>query len=108
MRTLRRACLHACLAAAAICITPGAHQYMYVSNSNDAESLDNGEIYKMELDGTVLGKFGKPGHAFKEFSSVHQMDCRNPDEVYVSEITAWRAQKLILRPQPSRATAGRQ
>ena len=49
----------------------------------------------MELDGTVLGKFGEPGHAFKEFSSVHQMDCRNPDEVYVAEITAWRAQKLI-------------
>ena len=24
----------------AVCITPGAHQYMYVSNSNDAESLE--------------------------------------------------------------------
>src|SRR4051812_44911974 len=42
---------------AAICITPGAHQYMYVSNSNDAETLDNGEIYKLELDGTIVGKF---------------------------------------------------
>ena len=44
----------------------------------------------MELDGTVLGQFGKAGHAFKEFSSIHQMDCRNPDELYVAEITAWR------------------
>src|SRR5262245_923893 len=42
----------------AICITPGAHQYLYSSNSNDPETLDNGEIYKLELDGRVLGKFG--------------------------------------------------
>ena len=42
----------------------------------------------MELDGTVLGRFGKAGHGFKEFSSIHQMDCRNPDEMYVAEITA--------------------
>ena len=38
----------------------------------------------MELDGTVIGRFGKAGHGFKEFSSVHQMDCRNPDEMYVA------------------------
>jgi hypothetical protein len=27
------------------------------------------------------------------------MDCRNPDEIYVAEITAWRVQKIRLRPQ---------
>ena len=80
----------------------------YTSNSfptgnNFDQAAITGEVYKMELDGTVLGRFGKAGHAFKEFSSIHQMDCRNPDELYVAEITAWRAQKLILRP-----TAGRQ
>ncbi len=42
----------------AICITPGAHQYIYSSNSNDPETLDNGEIYKLELDGKIVGKFG--------------------------------------------------
>ena len=41
----------------------------------------------------------RPGTALKEFSSVHQMDCRNPNELYVAEITAWRVQKIILRPQ---------
>ena len=61
-----------------------------------------GEVYKMELDGTVLGRFGKAGHGFKEFSSIHQMDCRNPDELYVAEITAWRVQKILLRPQQTR------
>ena len=60
----------------------------------------------MELDGTVIGRFGTAGHGFKEFSSVHQMDCRNPDQMFISEITAWRVQKLILRPQAARTSAG--
>ncbi len=51
----------------AICISPGAHQYLYSSNSNDPAIMDNGEIYKMELDGRVVGKFGKAGKLPKEF-----------------------------------------
>ena len=31
----------------AICITGGSPQYLYSSNSNDPESMDNGEIYKI-------------------------------------------------------------
>ena len=31
------------------------------SNSNDADVMDNGEIYKMELDGKIVGKFGTAG-----------------------------------------------
>jgi hypothetical protein len=49
----------------------------------------------------------KAGHGFKEFSAVHQMDCRNPNEVYVAEITGWRIQKLTLDPPSTRATGGR-
>ncbi len=72
----------------AVCISAGPHQYLYSSNSfptgnNFDQAPNTGEIYKMELDGTVVGRFGKAGHGFKEFSSVHQMDCRNPDEMYV-------------------------
>jgi hypothetical protein len=95
----------------AICISQGPHQYIYSSNSfatgnNFDTAATTGEIYKMELDGTVLGHFGKSGHGFKEFSSVHQMDCRNPDELYVAEITQWRVQKLTLHPAASRSTGG--
>jgi hypothetical protein len=82
---------------AAICITPGAHQYMYVSNSNDAESLDNGEIYKMELDGTIVGRFGRAGRVPKEFNMVNQIDCRSDNELLVAELGNWRVQKLTLR-----------
>jgi DNA-binding beta-propeller fold protein YncE len=82
----------------AICITPGPHQYLYSSNSNGTASMENGEIYKMELDGTVLGKFGTAGKLIGEFGSVHEIDCRNENELMVSEITAWRVQKLLLHP----------
>lgn len=82
----------------AVCISQGPHQVLYSSNSNDADNLDNGEIYRMELDGRVLGKFGRAGKLPKEFGTVHEIDCRNPNEVYVGEVQNWRVQKIILRP----------
>jgi DNA-binding beta-propeller fold protein YncE len=82
---------------AAICITPGAHQYLYASNSNDAESLDNGEIYKLELDGRVVGKFGRAGRLPKEFNMVNAIDCRSENELLVGELANWRVQKVTLR-----------
>src|SRR6266550_1423464 len=90
----------------AVCITPGPHQYLYSSNSNPDNNNSKiaavtGEIYKMELDGTVLGKFGKAGKLAKEFTTVHAMDCRNPNEIMTAEITGWRVQKLTLHPQAS-------
>jgi DNA-binding beta-propeller fold protein YncE len=87
----------------AICITPGPHQYLYSSNSNGTREFDaNGEIYKMELDGRIVGKFGRAGRGMKEFSSVHEIDCRNENELYVGEITSWRVQKLTLRPSQAK------
>src|SRR5713226_2633991 len=91
----------------AVCITPGPHQYLYSSNSNpdnnNAEiAAVTGEIYKMELDGTIVGKFGKAGKKLGEFSTVHEIDCRNENELLVSEIIAWRVQKLILHPPAAR------
>jgi len=87
-----------------ICISPGPHQYLFVSNSNSdsnpAASWETaGEIYKMELDGTVLGKFGKAGKAEGDFQTVHGLDCRNPNELYTAEISAWRVQKILLDPE---------
>ena len=81
----------------AICVSPGAHQYLYSSNSNQPDALDNGEIYKMELDGTVLGKFGTAGKQAKEFGTANEIDCRNPNTLYIGEVTNWRVQKVTLR-----------
>jgi len=59
----------------------------------------------MELDGTIVGKFGKAGKGLGEFSTVHEIDCRNPNELFVSEISAWRAQKILLNPSPKPQTS---
>jgi NHL repeat-containing protein len=83
----------------AICITPGQHQYLYSSNSNDPETLDNGEIYKLELDGRVVGKFGRAGRLVKEFGTVNAIDCRAENELLVGELLNWRVQKLTLKPR---------
>ncbi len=82
----------------AICITPGPRQVMYVSNSNPPNNLDyDGEIIKMSLDGTILGKFGRAGKMLKEFGTVNAIDCRNENELYVGELGNWRVQKVTLK-----------
>jgi DNA-binding beta-propeller fold protein YncE len=84
--------------AQAICITPGANQMLYVSNSNPPDDLDvAGEIYKMRLDGTMLGKFGRAGKRLKEFGTVSAIDCRSYNTLYVGEVGNFRVQKLRLR-----------
>jgi DNA-binding beta-propeller fold protein YncE len=81
----------------AICITPGPRQYLYSSNSNPPEDIDlNGEIYKMDLNGKIVGRFGKAGKLPKEFGAVNALDCRSDNEFYVGEIGNWRVQKLTL------------
>jgi hypothetical protein len=81
----------------AICISPGAHPYLFSSNSNPADDLDHGgEIYKLELNGTVVGKFGQAGKGLKDFGSVNAIDCRNPDALYVAEAGNWRVTKVAL------------
>jgi DNA-binding beta-propeller fold protein YncE len=82
----------------AICISPGAHQYLYSSDSNDTNSMEGGEIYRLEMDGTVLGKLGTAGKLPKEFGTVNEIDCRNPNELVVGEVTNWRVQRIRLRP----------
>lgn len=94
----------------AVCVSPGPHQYLYVSNSNPdsnpaASWAITGEIYKMELDGRIIGRFGKAGKGLGEFSTVHEIDCRNPSELFVAEISAWRAQKLLMGDRPATTSA---
>ncbi len=76
----------------AICITPGPKQVLYTSDSVP------GRIYKMDLDGNVLGVFGKAGKQLGQFGWVHEMACPSENTLYVGEILNWRVQKLLLHP----------
>lgn len=79
----------------AICITPPnaqGTQYLY---SSDAVP---GRVYKLTLDGKVLGVLGDAGKKVSEFGWIHQIACPSENELYVGEILNWRVQKLTLHP----------
>jgi hypothetical protein len=81
----------------ALCITTGPNQFLFSSNSNPPEDLDvGGEIYKMKLDGNIVGKFGKAGKLPKEFGTVNSIDCRVENSLLVGELVNMRVQKLTL------------
>ena len=82
----------------AICITPGPNQVLYVSNSNPPDDLEvGGEIYKLRLDGTVIGRFGTVGKRIGQFGTVNAIDCRSENDLLVGEIGNWRVQRVTLR-----------
>ena len=75
----------------AMCITPGATQYLFVADAVP------GRIYKLSLDGKVLGVLGEAGKQAKQFGWVHQIACPSANELWVAEILNWRVQKLTLK-----------
>ena len=75
-----------------ICITSGPNQVMFVG-----ETTFPGRVFKVALDGTVLGVIGKSGRLLKQFSGAHALACPSETEVYVAETSNWRVQKLTLR-----------
>jgi hypothetical protein len=75
-----------------ICITPPPNQVLY---SSDAWP---GRIYKLDLDGKVLGVLGQSGKQPKQFGWIHAMACPSENVLYVAELLNWRVQKLVLKP----------
>jgi len=76
----------------AICITPGPKQYIY---SSDAMP---GKVFKLDLDGKLLGTFGKNGKQTGDFGWIHEIACPSENTLLVGEILNWRVQKLTLHP----------
>jgi DNA-binding beta-propeller fold protein YncE len=75
-----------------VCITPGPNQVLYASDAFP------GRVYKISLDGKVLGKLGESGRQLKQFGWVHEIACPSENEIYVGELLNWRVQKLMLHP----------
>lgn len=73
-----------------VCITPGPTQVLFTSDGYP------GRIYKLTLDGKVLGVLGQSGKQLKQFGWIHEIACPSETELYVAELLNWRVQKLIL------------
>jgi sugar lactone lactonase YvrE len=76
----------------AVCITPGPNQVLYVSDAYP------GRVYKLSLDGKVLGVLGESGKQLKQFGWIHEIACPSENVLYVAELLNWRVQKLLLKP----------
>jgi DNA-binding beta-propeller fold protein YncE len=76
-----------------VCITPpGPRQVMYTSDAYP------GRVYKLSLDGKVLGVLGEAGKEPKQFGWIHEIACPSENVLYVAELLNWRVQKLVLHP----------
>ncbi len=76
----------------AICINPGANQYLFVSDAVP------GRVYKVTLEGKVVGVLGEAGKELKQFGWIHEIACPTEHTIYVAELLNWRLQKLTLHP----------
>ena len=76
----------------ALCITNGPKQVIYASDAFP------GRIYKLSLDGKVLGVLGESGKQLGQFGWIHEMACPTENVLYVAELLNWRVQKLVLHP----------
>jgi DNA-binding beta-propeller fold protein YncE len=75
-----------------LCITPGPNPVLFTSDAFP------GRIYKLSLEGKVLGVLGKSGKQLGQFGWIHEIACPSADELYVAELLNWRIQKLVLEP----------
>jgi hypothetical protein len=80
-----------------VCITPPPNQVLYTSDAYP------GRVYKLTLDGKVLGVLGQSGKQLKQFGWIHAIACPSENEIYVAELLNWRVQKLILHPEQQKA-----
>jgi sugar lactone lactonase YvrE len=81
----------------AMCMTRGSTQYLYISHAGDEDGMEDAAIYKVQLDGKVVGKFGSAGKLPREFGLANSIDCRNENELLIGEMTNWRVQKVTLK-----------
>ena len=75
----------------AVCITPGPNQVLFASDAYP------GRVYKLSLDGKVLGWLGESGKQAKQFGWIHEIACPSEKQIWVAELLNWRVQKLTLK-----------
>jgi len=82
-----------------LCIPPGQGNVLFLG-----ESTWPGRVFKLTLEGKVIGVIGKSGRNLKQFSGAHALACPTENEIYVAESSNWRVQKLLLHPLPQSST----
>jgi hypothetical protein len=55
-----------------------------------------GHVYKLDLNGKVLGRFGKLGRLPGWFDSIHSLSCPDEKTLYLAEEFSYRFDKVVL------------
>jgi len=76
----------------AVCISQGDPQYLWAADQHP------GRIYKLSLDGEILGMLGRSGKLLGQFNWIHGIDCSQEDVLFIADLNNWRVQKLLLNP----------
>ena len=76
-----------------LCITNTPTQYLFTSDE------EPGRIYKMTLDGKILGSLGQSGRGPKQFNWIHGIACPTENNLLVADMNNWRLQKVTLHPR---------
>jgi DNA-binding beta-propeller fold protein YncE len=76
-----------------ICITPGPKQVIWSADGF------TGRFYKLDLDGHILGEFGKAGKLAGQFGWTHGIACPSENLIYAAEELNFRVQKLTVESQ---------
>ena len=63
-----------------------------------------GRVYKINLDGKVLGYFGSVGKKPGQTGAIHGLACPTENIVYTAEFENWRVQKWVLHPERATTT----
>jgi hypothetical protein len=76
-----------------LCINDTTPQFLFTGDGT------TGKIYKMDMNGKVLGMFitGQDHGAEDTGDLVHALDCRNPNMIYVGSASMWDVQKVTIR-----------
>jgi hypothetical protein len=54
-----------------------------------------GRVYKMSLDGKILGVFGRSGRMPGTIDSIHQLACPDEKTVFLANLYASRMDKWV-------------
>jgi hypothetical protein len=77
-----------------LCInTTGPTQYLFTTDQ------EPGRLYKLSLDGSIVGRLGESGRDVKQFNWIHGLACPSEDVIVVADMNNWRVQRLTLHPE---------
>ena len=72
-----------------LCITPPPNQVIFVGSV--------GKVFKYDLNGKLMGQFGKLGRLPGWFDSIHALACPDEKTLYLAEEFSFRFDKIVLQ-----------